>query len=62
MVGAGDTMTAGSKWHNGQQWDYGELGALGPGGMPQGVQRTRAGSLYREIATTVPPQHCCLLP
>ncbi|KAL4433027.1 hypothetical protein ABPG77_006454 [Micractinium sp. CCAP 211/92] len=22
VVGAGDTMTAGSKWHNGQQWDY----------------------------------------
>ena len=26
MVGGDDTMVAGSKWHNGQQWDYGAHG------------------------------------
>ena len=25
VVGGDDTMAAGSKWYNGQQWDYGAL-------------------------------------
>ena len=30
VVGGDDTMAAGSKWHNGQQWDFGAP----PGPLP----------------------------
>ena len=56
MVGGDDTVAAGSKFHNGQQWDYGAAAAAAAGSaQPRGSERRPAAA-----CGCLTPAHPCL--